>query len=82
MYTVNPEIFARFLFSRYALKDLFATLKFQLWHDLPISVNDRVISPFREDFVFTKFREKKLAKISEFTVCYMFQIACAGLYSL
>ena len=25
--TVNPEIFARILFSRYALKDIFATLK-------------------------------------------------------
>ena len=25
-----------------------------LGHDLPISVNDRVISPFREDFIFTK----------------------------
>ena len=42
-------------------------------HDLPISVIDRVISQFREDFIFTKlrikFRENKtLAKISEFTV--------------
>ena len=26
MYTVNPEIFARILFSRKALKDIFATL--------------------------------------------------------
>ena len=26
--TVNPEIFARTLFSRIALKDIFATLKF------------------------------------------------------
>ena len=45
----------------------------RLWHDLPISVNDRVISPFRESFIFTKlyakFRENKtLAKISGFTV--------------
>ena len=28
----------------------------RIWHDLPKSVNDRVISPFREDFVFTKLR--------------------------
>ena len=28
----------------------------QLGHDLPISVNDRVISTFREDFIFTKLR--------------------------
>ena len=38
----------------------------RLGHDLPISVNDRVISAFREDF---KFRENiALVKISEFTV--------------
>ena len=44
-------------------------------HDLPISVNDRVISPFHEgfsfprNFAYAKFRENKtLAKISEFTV--------------
>ena len=35
MHTVNPEIFARILFSRYALKEIFATLKSRLWHDLP-----------------------------------------------
>ena len=38
-------------------------------HDLPVSVNDRIISPFREDCILTKlrkFRENKtLAKISE-----------------
>ena len=46
----------------------------RLRYDLPISVNDRVILPFREDlisrnFAYAKFREyKTLAKISEFTV--------------
>ena len=46
----------------------------QQGHELPISENDRVISPFREDlisrnFAYAKFRENKaLAKISEFTV--------------
>ena len=41
-----------------------------LWHDLPISINDRVISPFREDFVFTVplSENKTLAIISDFTV--------------
>ena len=59
MHTVNPEILARILFSRMGLKD-----NSRLWHDLPISVNDRIISPFLEDF-----RENKtLAKISGFTV--------------
>ena len=34
-----------------------------------LSINDRVISPIREDFIFTKFPENKtLAKISKFTV--------------
>ena len=46
----------------------------QLRQDLPISINDRVILPFREalfsrNFSNAKFRENKvLAKISEFTV--------------
>ena len=42
-------------------------------HDLSKSVNDGVISPFHEGFIFpklhAKFRENKtLAKTSEFTV--------------
>ena len=47
------------------LKDI---KKSRVWYDLPISVNDRVISPFCEGFIFTKFENKTLAKISEFTV--------------
>ena len=40
-----------------------------LGHDLAISVNDRVTSPFHEDFIFTKLRIcKTLVKISKFTV--------------
>ena len=76
--TVNPEIFARILFSRIASKDIFATLKSRLGHDLPRSVNDKVISPFREDFIFTKLRickvsrKKTLAKISGFTVTTLY----------
>ena len=53
--TVNPEIFARILFSRMALKDILATLKIRnKGHDFPISVKDRIILPFHEDFIFTK----------------------------
>ena len=45
--TVNPEIFARILFSRIASKDIITTLIFaRLGHDLSRSVNDRVISTF------------------------------------
>ena len=48
----------------------------RLRQDLPISINERVILPFREGFIFTKLRiayakfheNKVLAKISEFTV--------------
>ena len=46
----------------------------RLGHDLPISVNDKVIQPFREDFIFTKLRIREvlrktnLAKISEFSL--------------
>ena len=34
-----------------------------LRHDLPISVNDNVISPFREDFIFTKLRLCEFSQI-------------------
>ena len=45
MHTVNMEIFAGILFSRIAFKDIFVKLKnWRLGHDLPISVNNRVIS--------------------------------------
>ena len=54
---VNSEIFARILLSQIAFKDIFATLKnSRLEHDLPVSVNDRVIWPFREGFSFAKLR--------------------------
>ena len=58
------ENFAIILFS---LIDILATLNIREY-DLPISVNNRVISPFHKGFI-AKFRENKtLAKISEFTV--------------
>ena len=60
------------LFSRIALKDIFATKKkLRLERELhvPTSVNERVISQFREGFIFMKLREiKTRAKISEYTV--------------
>ena len=50
--TVNSEIFARILFSRIMLKDIFVTLE-----GLPTSVNERVILPFREGYIFRKLHE-------------------------
>ena len=49
-------------------------------YSFTISVNDRVISPFREvfisrNFAYVKFRENKtLAKISEFTVSFLYNV--------
>ena len=42
--------------------------KLQLGHDLPISVNDRVISPFREDFIFMKLRPRESFRI--YSACF------------
>ena len=60
----------RNLFLRIALKGIFAALKIRDEGILSISVNDRVICPFREDILqLVKFHENKtLTKISEFTV--------------
>ena len=55
-YTVNPEVFARILFSRIALRHIHDIQTLRLRHDLPISVNDRVISPFSEGLIFRKLR--------------------------
>ena len=54
--TVNPEIFTRILISRIPLKTYFDRKISRLWYDSPISIVERVISPFCEDFIFTKLR--------------------------
>ena len=46
-----------------------------LKHDLPASVNDRVIPPFLEDFIFMELcKNKILAKNSEFTGVHNYKI--------
>ena len=47
--------FPMILFSRnFAYeRHIWDAKKSRLGHDLPISVNDRVISPFRQDFILT-----------------------------
>ena len=77
--TVNSEFFARILFSRIALKHIFATLKI---HDngvilILILVNDRVISPIREDFIFTKLR--KFRENKTFAKLYSTRLAVSSL---
>ena len=55
LYTVNSEFFERILFSRNSFKrHICDAKKSQLVQDLPILVNDRVISPFCEGFIFMK----------------------------
>ena len=44
--------FARILLSQIALKDILETLKKIIY---PSSINDKVISSFREGFIFVKF---------------------------
>ena len=54
---VNPEIFARdFIFANSVKRHICDVKNLRLGHDLPISVNERVIVPFREDFIFKKLR--------------------------
>ena len=72
MYCKSGNFRENFIFANSVKRHICDAKNLRLGHDLPISVNDRVISPFREDFIFTKlakFRKNKtLAKISEFTV--------------
>ena len=52
--TLNSEIFARILFSQIALRHICDVKNVRLWHDLPIPLNDKGISPFHKDFIFKK----------------------------
>ena len=68
IYTVNSKIFARIFSFANSAKSQNCDVKYsRLGPDSPISVNDRMISPFREGYIFTKLHET-LAKISKFTV--------------
>ena len=58
LYSVKSENFARISFLRIKLKYMFAMLNnSRLVHDLPTSVKTKVISQFREDFIFVQLRE-------------------------
>ena len=53
--TVNLEIFARIFHFGNSIKTHICDVEnLRQGPDLPISVNDRVILPIREDFIFTK----------------------------
>ena len=63
-----------FIFTNSIKRHIWDVRNSRLGHDIPISVNDRVILPFREglisrNFAYAKFRKNKtLAKIFDFTV--------------
>ena len=67
-----------FIFANSDLRHICDNKKSRIGHDLPILVNERVISPFCEDFIFKKLRicgvlqKKTLAKISAFAVFYIY----------
>ena len=82
-YTVNSEIFARILFSRIALKRHICDVNNScLGQDLPISVNDRVISPFHEGLILTKINPRENFRIYSnclffaYWVAYVFVVCC------
>ena len=53
--TVNSEIFARIFFAN-SVKRHICDVKIGTMAGLTLSVNDRVVSPFYVDFIFTKLR--------------------------
>ena len=56
-HTVNSETFREnFIFANGVKRHICDVKYSQQRHDLPISVNNRVITPFREGFIFTKLR--------------------------
>ena len=74
-YTVSPEFFARVLFSRTVIKDIFAMLqicdngKIYLYHLTKEQFCHFAGILFSQNFAYAKFcKNKSLTKISEFTV--------------
>ena len=53
-YTVNSEMCEIFIFAKSIKRHICDVNNSQLGHDLPSSVNNRMILPFREGFIFTK----------------------------
>ena len=51
-----------FIFANSAQRHICEAIYSRLGHDFSISVNKRVISPFCEDFIFTKLRICKVPR--------------------
>ena len=50
------------IFAKSVKRHICDVKKSQTGHDLPISVNDRVISPIREGLIFTKLRKCEVSR--------------------
>ena len=72
-YSKSGNFRENFIVANSDLRHICDDINSGLGHDLPILLNGRVITPFREGSIFTKLRIsrklKTLAKIFEFTVC-------------
>ena len=51
-----------FIFANNVKRHFCDVKNLRLGHDLHIPTNDRVIAPFREDFIFTKLRICKVSR--------------------
>ena len=56
-YCTSGNFRENFIFANSVKRHIYDVKYSRLGHDFSISVNDRVISPFREEFVFTKLCE-------------------------
>ena len=61
-------LFADFPNSKFWFPEFVSSYAWHVTHGLLISVNDRVISPFRETSHMRSSAKKNLAEISEFTI--------------
>ena len=59
MYCKFNNFRKNFIFTNSVKRHICDNQNLRQWHDLHISVNDRVISPYREDFIITKLKPSR-----------------------
>ena len=63
IYWIVPCLLSmNFIFANSVKRHICDVKILQIGHDLPISINDILISPFREDFIFMKLAYAKFRK--------------------
>ena len=60
--TVIQNFYENFTLANRVKRHICEVLKSQLEHDLPTSVNDIVILPFRESFIFVKLHSHEVSQ--------------------